>query len=137
MDLVVVGGSDAGVAAALRARQIDPTAEIDVVVGDAYPNVSICGLPYLLSGEVKGWTGSPTSTCPTLRPLGVRGTASSRQLRPGYGFCEHKTTYSVTFYSQNSQRLVGAGPVCRRPLPLGHRISSTSRSTNPGTTWRR
>src|SRR2546423_13982143 len=55
MHLVVVGGSDAGVAAALRARQIDPTAYVDVVVRDAFPNFSICGLPYLLSGEVSDW----------------------------------------------------------------------------------
>src|SRR5438270_13781373 len=55
MHLVVVGGSDAGVAAALRARQIDPTADVDVVVRDAFPNFSMCGLPYLLSGEVSDW----------------------------------------------------------------------------------
>jgi NADPH-dependent 2,4-dienoyl-CoA reductase/sulfur reductase-like enzyme len=124
---------------------------VGVVVGDAFPNFSICGLPYLLSGEVKDWrdlahrsranlegaglrliletsvraidpvartlamvdrssheagmrwdalviaTGadpvrppiagldspSSTSTCPTLRRLGVPGTPSSPQLRHG------------------------------------------------------
>ena len=38
MQLVAVGGSDAGISAALRARELDPTAEVTVVVGDAYPN---------------------------------------------------------------------------------------------------
>ena len=36
--VVAVGGSDAGISAALRAREFDPTAEVTVVVGDAYPN---------------------------------------------------------------------------------------------------
>jgi NADPH-dependent 2,4-dienoyl-CoA reductase/sulfur reductase-like enzyme len=38
---LVAGGSDAGIAAALRARQLDPTGEVTVLVADAYPNYSI------------------------------------------------------------------------------------------------
>lgn len=41
MKLVVVGGRDAGISAALRARELDPSAEVTVVVADAYPNYSI------------------------------------------------------------------------------------------------
>jgi NADPH-dependent 2,4-dienoyl-CoA reductase/sulfur reductase-like enzyme len=52
MHLVVVGGSDAGIAAALRARELDTASDVTVLVADAYPNYSICGLPYLLSGDV-------------------------------------------------------------------------------------
>ena len=55
MHLVVVGGSDAGIAAALRAREVDSTVDVDVVLADAFPNFSICGLPYLLSREVGDW----------------------------------------------------------------------------------
>jgi NADPH-dependent 2,4-dienoyl-CoA reductase/sulfur reductase-like enzyme len=51
--LVVVGGSDAGIAAALRARELDPAAQVTVLLADAYPNYSICGLPYLLAGDVE------------------------------------------------------------------------------------
>jgi len=43
MHIVAVGGSDAGVSAALRAREVNPGAEFTVVVADAYPNFSICG----------------------------------------------------------------------------------------------
>jgi hypothetical protein len=50
--LVAIGGSDAGISAALRARELDPTAEVTVVLADAYPNFSICGIPYYVSGEV-------------------------------------------------------------------------------------
>ena len=50
--LVVVGGSDAGISAALRARELDPLTRITLIVEDAFPNYSICGLPFYLSGEV-------------------------------------------------------------------------------------
>ena len=50
--LVIVGGSDAGISAGLRARELDPAVQTTLVVADAYPNFSICGIPYWLSGEV-------------------------------------------------------------------------------------
>jgi len=37
--LLAVGGSDAGISAALRARELDPTAEVTVVVADSYPEL--------------------------------------------------------------------------------------------------
>ena len=55
MHLVVIGGSDAGISAALRAQELEPGAEITVLVADDYPNFSICGLPYFLSGETPDW----------------------------------------------------------------------------------
>jgi NADPH-dependent 2,4-dienoyl-CoA reductase/sulfur reductase-like enzyme len=55
MHLVAIGGSDAGISAALRARELDPGCEVTVVVADAYPNFSICGIPDYVSGEVTHW----------------------------------------------------------------------------------
>ena len=55
MHLVAIGGSDAGISAALRARELDPGCEVTVVVADAYPNFSTCGIPYYVSGEVTHW----------------------------------------------------------------------------------
>jgi len=55
MRLVVVGGTDAGIAAALRTREVEPNVAATVVLADAYPNYSICGLPFYLSGEVDDW----------------------------------------------------------------------------------
>ena len=55
MRLVAIGGSDAGITAALRARELDQDAEVIVVLADAYPNFSICGIPYYVSGEVEHW----------------------------------------------------------------------------------
>jgi hypothetical protein len=53
--LLIVGGSDAGISAGLRARELDSGCEVTVVVADCYPNYSICGLPFYLSGEVPDW----------------------------------------------------------------------------------
>ena len=55
MRLVAIGGSDAGISAALRARELDPRSDVTVIVADEYPNFSICGIPYYVSGEVTHW----------------------------------------------------------------------------------
>ena len=53
--LLVIGGSDAGISASLRARELDPRTDVTMVVADAYPNFSICGIPFYLSGETPDW----------------------------------------------------------------------------------
>ena len=72
MHLVAVGGSDAGISAALRARELDPSAEVTVVVADAYPNFSICGIPYYISGEVTHWRNLAHRTCAALQATGMK-----------------------------------------------------------------
>jgi NADPH-dependent 2,4-dienoyl-CoA reductase/sulfur reductase-like enzyme len=44
-----------GISAALRAHELDASARIAVVLADAFPNFSICGLPFFLSGETPDW----------------------------------------------------------------------------------
>jgi len=53
--LVIIGGSDAGISAGLRAMELDPECVVTIVVADSFPNYSICGLPFYLSGEVQDW----------------------------------------------------------------------------------
>lgn len=53
--LLIIGGSDAGISAALRAREVNPAREVTVVAADRYPNYSICGLPFWLGGEIADW----------------------------------------------------------------------------------
>lgn len=53
--LVIIGGSDAGISAAIRARELAPETDVTVLVADRFPNYSICGLPFYLSGEVPDW----------------------------------------------------------------------------------
>src|SRR5689334_13516174 len=72
MHLVMIGGSDAGVSAALRARELDPGAEVTVVAADAYPNFSICGIPYYVSGEVIHWRNLAHRTAADLEATGMR-----------------------------------------------------------------
>ena len=72
MHLVMIGGSDAGISAALRARELDPGAEVTVVVADAYPNFSICGIPYYVSGEVTHWRNLAHRTIGDLEAAGMR-----------------------------------------------------------------
>jgi len=55
MRLVIIGGSDAGISAALRARELRAEIEVTVVLADAFPNYSVCGLPFFLSGETPDW----------------------------------------------------------------------------------
>ena len=71
MRLVAIGGSDAGISAALRARELDPSAEVTVVLADAYPNFSICGIPYYVSGEVGDWHNLAHRTIADLEATGM------------------------------------------------------------------
>jgi len=71
MHLVMIGGSDAGISAALRARELDPSADVTVVVADSYPNFSICGIPYYVSGEVTHWRNLAHRTAADLEATGM------------------------------------------------------------------
>src|SRR6266700_4021731 len=72
MRIVAIGGSDAGISAALRAREVDPGVEFTVVAADAYPNFSICGIPYYVSGEVTHWRNLAHRTYADLEAAGMR-----------------------------------------------------------------
>ena len=117
MHLVAVGGSDAGISAALRAREIDTGAEVTVVVADAYPNFSICGIPYYVSGEVTHWSKLAHRTIADLEATGMqlrldttarRIDASGRKLLvTGLGGTEELIGYD--------ELVVGTGAVPVRP----------------------
>jgi NADPH-dependent 2,4-dienoyl-CoA reductase/sulfur reductase-like enzyme len=70
--VVCIGGSDAGITAALRAREFDPDSEVTVILADAYPNFSICGIPYLVSGEVGDWRDLAHRSADDLEAAGIR-----------------------------------------------------------------
>ena len=72
MHLVMIGGSDAGISAALRARELDPASDVTVVVADSYPNFSICGIPYYVSGEVAHWRNLAHRTAADLEATGMQ-----------------------------------------------------------------
>lgn len=70
--ILIIGGSDAGVSAGLRARHVDPSVETTVVAADAFPNYSICGIPYHISGDVPDWRNLAHRTRDDLEHAGLR-----------------------------------------------------------------
>ncbi|MCB6840603.1 FAD-dependent oxidoreductase [Weissella viridescens] len=54
-ELLIIGGSDAGISTALRARELNSDIRITIILADQYPNLSICGIPYAISKEVPQW----------------------------------------------------------------------------------
>ena len=70
--LLIIGGSDAGISAALRARELDASVEVTVVLADAFPNFSICGLPFYVSGEVPDWRRLAHRTVNEIEHAGIR-----------------------------------------------------------------
>ena len=55
MRLVIVGGGAAGSQAALEARKFDKNAEITIIERQNFPQYSLCGLPYAISGDINNF----------------------------------------------------------------------------------
>ncbi len=53
--VVIIGASDVGISAALRIRELDDDIRPLVIANNAFPNFSICGIPFFLGGEVEKW----------------------------------------------------------------------------------
>jgi NADPH-dependent 2,4-dienoyl-CoA reductase/sulfur reductase-like enzyme len=116
MRLLVIGGSDAGIAAALRARELNPSVEPTVVLADGFPNFSICGLPYYLSGDVPDWRDLAHRTTADLEQAGLQLLLdhTARAIDPA--------AKQVTVTSQRGQRqlgydrlVIGTGAIPARP----------------------
>ena len=69
--LFIVGGSDAGISAALRARELAPDWQVTVAVADRFPNFSICGIPYFISKEIPEADNLAHRKADDIRALGV------------------------------------------------------------------
>jgi NADPH-dependent 2,4-dienoyl-CoA reductase/sulfur reductase-like enzyme len=69
--LLIIGGSDAGISAAIRAREVDPSSAVRLVVADRFPNYSICGLPFYLSGETPRWQSLAHRTRAEIEGYGI------------------------------------------------------------------
>jgi len=119
--IVAVGGSDAGISAALRARELDPGAQFTVVVADAYPNFSICGIPYYVSGDVTHWTNLAHRTAADLAATGMEVRTDTRATR--INAADH--TLDILDPAGNPGRLpydaliVGTGALSARPPIAG------------------
>ena len=67
-----------GISAGLGARWLGPSVEPLIVIADAYPNVSICDIPYHMSGEVAGQRSLAHRTHDALRTTGLELLLDSR-----------------------------------------------------------
>jgi NADPH-dependent 2,4-dienoyl-CoA reductase/sulfur reductase-like enzyme len=117
MHLVMIGGSDAGISAALRARELDPSADVTVVVADAYPNFSICGIPYYVSGDVAHWRNLAHRTVADLEATGMRLrlNTTARRIDPQAGKIAIITASGGEELLAYDQLIVGTGAVPVRP----------------------
>ena len=117
MHLVAIGGSDAGISAALRARELDPSADVTVVVADAYPNFSICGIPYYISGEVTHWRNLAHRTHADLEATGMRLRLDTRATGidvPGQRISV-RDQHGATSWLDYDELVVGTGALPARP----------------------
>jgi NADPH-dependent 2,4-dienoyl-CoA reductase/sulfur reductase-like enzyme len=120
MHLVMIGGSDAGISAALRARELDPGAEVTVVAADAFPNFSICGIPYYVSGEVAHWRNLAHRTAADLEATGMRLRldTAARRIDPAARKLAVTGPDGADEVLGYDQLIVGTGAVPIRP-PIG------------------
>ena len=120
MRLVAIGGSDAGISAALRARELDPSTEVTVVLADAYPNFSICGIPYYISGDVGHWRNLAHRTIDDLEATGMTFKLDTRAHR--IDSAAHRVLISTPEGVEGSldydALVIGTGAVPIRP-PIG------------------
>jgi NADPH-dependent 2,4-dienoyl-CoA reductase/sulfur reductase-like enzyme len=133
MHVVMIGGSDAGISAALRARELDSAADVTVVLQDAYPNFSICGIPYYLSGEVTHWRNLAHRTLADLEAAGVRLRLDStaRRIDVPARKLLITTAYGGEEVIGYDKLVIGTGAVPVRP-PLGGLAGPDALSADDG-----
>lgn len=71
MHHLIIGGSDAGISAALRLRELAPADSVTMLLADDYPNYSICGIPFYLSQEVSHLTDLAHRTRSEIEAAGI------------------------------------------------------------------
>ncbi len=119
--IVVIGGSDAGISAALRAREVDPAAAVTMLVADAFPNYSICGLPFYLSGEVADWHQLAHRTLGDIESAGIRVRLNTRALaiHPASHTVQVQTKGEIPEAVPYDKLVIGTGAEPIRPPIVG------------------
>ncbi len=118
---LIIGGSDAGISAALRAGELNANVEITMLLADDFPNFSICGLPFFISGEVADWHNLAHRKRADIEKLGITLLTEHRaeKINP-----ESKTVAVKNLKSDQvtdlhyDKLLIGTGAVSARP-PIG------------------
>jgi NADPH-dependent 2,4-dienoyl-CoA reductase/sulfur reductase-like enzyme len=115
-DLLIIGGSDAGISAALRAKELDPAVNVTVLLADDYPNYSICGLPFFLSGEVPDWRSLAHRTREELLGKGIRlyPQCTATAIAPGENAVVVSGSGAETTFSYD-RLIIATGASSRKP----------------------
>lgn len=69
--IIIIGGSDVGISAALRIRELDKSIRPLVITDNKFPNYSICGIPFYIGGEVNRWQDLAHRTYADLKEAGI------------------------------------------------------------------
>jgi len=115
---LIIGGSDAGISAALRAKELDPDVKVTMVLADSYPNFSICGLPFYLSGEVTDWRNLAHRTLADIERQGITVLAEhvAEKIDPATKTILVKKKSDDRSVTLNYDKLmIGTGAVSTRP----------------------
>ena len=115
MRILVVGGSDAGISAGLRAREVAPAHEVTLLLADEYPNFSICGLPFYLSGETPDWRALAHRTRTEIEGTGI----------------EVLTSHRAIAIDSRSRRVRVRAANSERELPYDRLVIATGADPNP------
>lgn len=122
-DLLIIGGSDAGISAALRARELNSEINITIILADEFPNLSICGIPYAISGEVTPWQNLAHRTIDDLKSFDIDfymntwATKIDAEAHQVVATQEHK---QLTF--SYNQLMVGTGAIPKQIPILGQNL---------------
>ena len=121
MRLVIIGGSDAGITAGLRGRQLDPATDVHLIVADDYPNYSICGIPYHVSGEVPDWRSLAHRSKAELQNAGLQLHLNERAVGINVDLRTVATTTSSgeTRTIDYDRLIIGTGAVPNQPPIAG------------------
>ncbi|MEL6276612.1 MAG: FAD-dependent oxidoreductase, partial [Bacteroidota bacterium] len=121
MQLLIIGGSDAGISAALRAKELAPTVQVTMILADEYPNFSICGIPFYLSGEVSDWRNLAHRTEADIKAAGIEVIKNERAIKIDPIGKEVTTINSVSNRNRYSydKLIIGTGAKSVRPPITG------------------
>ncbi|MFT9278564.1 MAG: FAD-dependent oxidoreductase [Bifidobacterium sp.] len=114
--LLIIGGSDAGISCGLRVKELDASTQVTILLQDQFPNLSICGIPYVIGGEVTPWQNLAHRSLATLQSTGINfvmnTTVSEIHATDHQVVATHTDTHQTEVYEYD-QLLVGTGA---RPL---------------------
>ncbi|MEO3861035.1 FAD-dependent oxidoreductase [Acrocarpospora sp. B8E8] len=113
MRLLIIGGSDAGIEAGLGAKAFDENAEVTLLVADRYPNYSICGIPYYVSGEVTQAENLAHRTQEELTAAGLHLRLGQRAV--SIDPAEHTVTTQAGQQLSYDRLVIGTGAKPQRP----------------------